>query len=124
MALTKVPLWIFFVCCLVGDLPYTFLWAYVGSRGQSLTEVLNGDVQKTPAQSALSLLGVLVLVVLVKAVKTAVDEAVQETKAAQGEKESEMAAAAAAAEAMVLGMASEGKEQEDVGAGEDGLPMV
>lgn len=38
MALTTVPVWIFFACCLVGDLPYTLLWSYVGSRGQSLTE--------------------------------------------------------------------------------------
>lgn len=83
MALTTMPAWIFFVCCLVGDLPYTSLWPYVGSRGQSLTEVLNGNMEKTPGQSALSLLGLLFLVFLVRAVKASVDQAVKETKESQ-----------------------------------------
>ena len=47
----------FFLCVLIGDLPYTLLWSFVGSRGSSLTEVLGGKVEKTPGQSALSLLG-------------------------------------------------------------------
>jgi len=63
---------------------------YLGTSNhqhQPLPQVLNGDVKKTPAQGALSLLGVLFLVFLVRAVKSSVDEAVKETKAAQQQKQ-------------------------------------
>ena len=79
VSMTKCPFYIFFISCLVGDLPYTMLWSYLGSRGQDLASVMQGDVQKTPAQSALSLVGVLFLVALFVTMKKSVDRVMEDS---------------------------------------------
>jgi len=53
----SLPLLTIFLCTLLGDLPYSLLWSFVGSRGTSLTEMLGGEMEKTPGETALSLLG-------------------------------------------------------------------
>ena len=79
VSMINCPFHIFFISCLIGDLPYTLLWSYLGSRGSNLTAVMAGVMKKTPAQSALSLLGVVFLVVLFVTMKRSVDRVMEET---------------------------------------------
>jgi len=38
-------------------MPYSLLWSFVGSRGASLVGMLEGEMARTPVETALSLLG-------------------------------------------------------------------
>jgi hypothetical protein len=78
-ALVDVPVWKFFLCCLIGDMPYTLIWSYLGSQSQDMSATLNGEKPKSPAKSVLSVVGLLVVIALFVILKKAVQKIMDET---------------------------------------------
>lgn len=78
--LPSLPILTVFLCAFLGDMPYSLLWSFVGSRGASLVGMLEGEMARTPVETALSLLGIIVLVLLVAGVRHTVQGAVEASK--------------------------------------------
>jgi uncharacterized membrane protein YdjX (TVP38/TMEM64 family) len=86
-SVTKVPFWKYVLASWIGMLPATVMYVYFGSAAQSLTRVLAGEVERSPMQNALFVVGgvaaVAVTVFLTRRARRELDKLTEETELAE-----------------------------------------